>query len=153
MYCNTIVGPSATRQPSTASVKACTMCGEFSKILGHTKLNRCINASSQPNPYTPNAMCFTAQHAVCLCTRSLNNEWHGRQWLQYFTRPAVHTQTGKAFSYNAMPFSQPCMACNFVANKRDLKKLKMSAEVVQAVRLWQLVTPQTCTMVYKYTYE
>ena len=48
------------------------MCGDTSNMLGHTRLKRWVMASSNPKPYTPKAMCLTAQHAVCLCTRSLH---------------------------------------------------------------------------------
>lgn len=70
-YCSILIGPSATRMPSTASINAWTRCGEVSKMLGHTWLSRCTRASSHPNPNTPRAMCFIAAHAVCRWTRSL----------------------------------------------------------------------------------
>ena len=71
VYSSTFPGPTATRSPSTASLNDCTMCGEVSKMFGQTQFMRCTRASSQPKPYTPNAMCFTAQQAVWRCTRSL----------------------------------------------------------------------------------
>ena len=64
VYSSTFPGPTATRSPSTASLKDCTICGEVSKMFGQTQFMRCTRASSQPKPYTPNAMCFTAQQAV-----------------------------------------------------------------------------------------
>jgi hypothetical protein len=72
IYYKRIPAPKLTLKPSTASLIALTTCGLVSNILGHTKFNKWIKASSHPNPYTPNARCFTADAAVYRCTKSLS---------------------------------------------------------------------------------
>lgn len=72
MYNRTFPGPRETLIPSIASITALITCGEVSKIFGQTWLRRCINYSSQPKHYTPNAKCLTADEAVYLCTKSLS---------------------------------------------------------------------------------
>ena len=71
-YIKTFPAPILTLIPSTASVTALITWGLTSKILGHTKFIKWVRASSQFNPYTPNARCFTAADAVYLCTKSLS---------------------------------------------------------------------------------
>ena len=73
------MGPNATLIPSTASMNAWTRWGDVSKTFGQTKFIKCVNASSQPKPFTPNAMCLIAAHAVCRWTKSLKKIYKSKR--------------------------------------------------------------------------
>jgi hypothetical protein len=57
-------GPIAKRKPSMASSTALITCGDVSKILGHTKFNKCVRASSVLRPVTPSAISITVGGAA-----------------------------------------------------------------------------------------